>query len=236
MSNLRLFAELESLHATITEQNAELTRSETRLRAAASDERRRLQTTVAEQLGPLMSRLRRGLPPIVMLAGVDPGAAAVECRRLVTTATHLVGTIRSISHGILPPVLVDLGLVPALRALVRRLDVESSLSIADGLAALPADRDRDEAVFLGTRSVVERSLALGAQRIDIRLTCSEGCLATEVSVWDEGGMLEADDLEVVRDRLRSGRGDLTVEWSGDRTTARCWLPAVREPSGVPAIR
>lgn len=133
LRNLRLLAEIESLHETIQRQNLEVAASRSRLIAATEVERRRLDHVVAQRLGPDLDLLRDTLPTFWGDVSMRPDTVVAGCERLAVHATRIVDEMRDISRGVLPPLLADHGLAVALRALVRRLDLDIKLDMAPSI-------------------------------------------------------------------------------------------------------
>ena len=220
LRNLRLLAELESLHETIQAQNGEIAASRDRLAAAAEPERRRLERQVGQRIGPDLAALRGALP---RLSQADPDQLAAGCHRLSGHAAHLVEELRALSRGVLPPVLVDHGLVAALRALLRRLDYPVTLEVTPPVAATRFPAPVETTAYLCCRAALEA--AGGAGRTDaaqLRLWCDGPSVAFTVGHAPAGPASE--DLAALGDRAAALGGELAVVRDDRRTTVTGRLP------------
>jgi signal transduction histidine kinase len=214
LRNLRLLAELNALHATIQQQNLEIAASRRRLVAAAEVERHRLARLVAERLGPDLDALRQALPDLGRQVSAQPETVVAECRRLADHASHLVDEMRALSRGVLPPLLLDHGLAAALRALLRRLDLPTTLDAgpaADG-ARFPVLVETT--VYLCCQAAVGTATVAGchASSTALRLWRDDGVLAFSVS--HDARHLWTDELAALRDRVSTLGGTLTATPDG----------------------
>ncbi|MFW6033695.1 MAG: hypothetical protein ACOC9R_01060 [bacterium] len=221
LRNLRLLAELESLRATIDQQNQQIAASRQRLVAAADDERQRLARFVAQRLGPDLDILRETLPTLEAATGTDPEAVAAGCQRLAAHAGQLVDEIRALSRGVLPPLLTDHGLAPALRALLRRLDLNATLTIE------PSAADRfpphiETTVYLCCRAVLQAGGGRDPSTATVRLRRDAGTLAFTIS--RDQSEPHGDELAIAHDRITTLGGHLTTTPEGGRSSVSGHVP------------
>jgi signal transduction histidine kinase len=250
LRNLRLLAELESVHETIQRQNRELAASRRRLVAAAQAERQRLERLVAQRLGPGLETLRMSLPALAA-TGQPPDALREGCARATSHATQLVDEIRALSRGVLPPLLADHGLAAALRALLRRLDVVATLEIAPSIgssrfpalvettaylccraaleAAASTDQDPAQARTGQARSQ-DRASRAGTEpaAATLKLWRTDGALAFSISF--DSAQPWTDDLAALRERVVTVGGELTVVPGDDWHTIAGTVP-IEPPAG-----
>jgi hypothetical protein len=224
LRNLRLLAELESLHATVQRQNREIAASRRRLVAAARVERRRLEREVSERLGPDLDALRDGLPALRQEAGARPEVMVAGCRRLAGHASHLVAGMRALSRGVLPPLLVDHGLAAALRAMLRRLDTPATLDLAPSVDGRRFAAPVETTVYLCCRAAVRAVTAPAtvaggrAPSTAVRLWRDHGNLAFSVTHgthrrWDDGLVALHDRVATLGGALAAGSGHPDGAWS-----------------------
>ena len=215
LGNVRLLAELESLHDTIQRQNVELASSKRRLVAAAVAERQRLERLVARRIGPDLGMLRETLPALEGDVGSRPDEAAADCERLVAHVTRLVDEMRALSRGVLPPILADHGIVAALRATLRRLDIDVTMETDASIVGHRLPTHVETTAYLCCRAAVDAAAAdRGAAPAALRLWRHDGALSFTVAsnahlAWD-------DDLAALRDRCRTLGGDLHIRADGPR--------------------
>jgi hypothetical protein len=215
--NVRLLAELDALHEAISRQNRELAASKSRLIRAAEIERRELEDRVERRLGPDLILLHNALPALRNESVGQPDALVAECERLAAHATHLVDEIRALSRGILPPVLLDHGLGAALRALVRRLDVEVTLDVPALLAKSRFPLSVETTVYLSCQAALtQAATADGTARATLRLWYEPGRLV--FSVTHNADQAWSDDADALQDRIAALGGEL-VFGPGDQGSA-----------------
>jgi two-component system, NarL family, sensor kinase len=201
LHNLRLTADLASLHETILRQNADLAASRARLVAAAEEARTRLAGAVAERIGPDLEALRAELP----------GPADLD--RHLARATRIVEEVRALSRGVLPRILVDLGLPAALRAMLRRIDVDATLDVAASMGRERLPAAVETTVYLCCHAAVEAATAGAPGAVmGLRLRREEEALVFEI-VTDAPPPGEGE-LAVLRDRVDALGGRLTLERAG----------------------
>jgi signal transduction histidine kinase len=222
LHNLRLLADLESLHATIQLQNQEIAASQRRLVAAAREERDRLERLVAHRIGPDLDALRESLPGLRDAVAPEPERVVAGCRRLAVRADRVVHELRALSRGVLPPLLADHGLAAALRALLRRAGGEVSLQLVP-----PVDRARfpapvETTAYLCCRAAVEpagrpssRPADRAPERTALRLWLDQDIL--RFSITRSPGRPASDELVALRDRVAALGGELGLS-SGDGAT------------------
>jgi hypothetical protein len=209
LGNVRLLTELQSLHDTLRRQNVELASSKRRLVAAAVAERQRLERLVARRIRPDLDMLRETLPALEVDLGDRPDSAADDCERLVGHVTRLVEETRALSRGVLPPVLADHGIVAALRATLRRLDLDVTLEADASVAGHRFPTHVETTVYLCCRAAVDAAAAdRGAAPAMLRLWRQDGALSFSFASgarlnWD-------DDLAALRDRCRTLGGELHI--------------------------
>jgi len=212
LRNLRLIAELESLRATIEQQNQLIDASRHRLLAAAEDERRRLAQLVEQRLGPDLTVLGDTLPTL-QAASSDPQTVSDGARRLATHAGWLIDNIRALSRDVLPPLLSDHGLAPALRALLRRVDTEVTFDVAPSVGVARFPVHIETTVYLCCRAAVD---AAGdgprSAPAELRLWRDDGVLAFSVS--HDAPCQPSDDLAALGDRVTTIGGELTFTPDG----------------------
>jgi hypothetical protein len=210
LRNLRLIAQLESLHQTIQQQNHEIIASRRRLVDAAQVERHRLERVVAQRLQPLLDAVRDALPELQRQLGAQEVSAVEGCRRLTGHATGLVEEVRLLSHGILPPLLLDHGLAPALRALLRRLDRPATLDVASEIDGARFPPPIETTVYLCCRAAASAAPAPGHLPISTALRLWRDNAALAFSVSHDTQHPWTDDLAALQDRVTTLGGELTV--------------------------
>ncbi|HZD00187.1 MAG TPA: hypothetical protein VFA46_08315 [Actinomycetes bacterium] len=224
LRNLRLLAELESLHATIQRQNQELAASRNRIAAAARQERQRLEREIAQRVGPHLEVLRDGLPRLQCEVGARPDRVVSGCAGLAAHATAVVDGMRALSRGVLPPLLVDHGLAAALRALLRRHEGDVTLHMAPSLDAPRLPAHVETTAYLCCRAAVEAAAAPGhdVAHADLRLWRDNGALA--FSVTHSAPRAADGDLAALRDRVSTLGGELVTSPPGQWSTLTGTLP------------
>jgi GAF domain-containing protein len=225
LHNLRLLAELESLHAMIQLQNEEITASQRRLVAAAREERDRLERLVGHRIGPDLDALRQSLPGLRDAVPREPERVVAGCERLAVRADRIVDELRALSRGILPPLLVDHGLAAAVRALLRRVGGDVALQVVP-----PVDRARfpapvETTAYLCCRAAVEaagRPADRVPERTELRLWADQRGL--RFSVTTAPGRPEGDELAALRDRVITLGGELEFASAGGSATLTGRVP------------
>lgn len=225
LGNVRLLAELESLHDTLQRQNLELASSKRRLVAAAVAERQRLQRLVARRIGPDLDTLHETLRALEVEVDVGgrPETAAVGCERLLAHVNGLVDEMRAVSRGVLPPVLADHGIVAALRATLRRLDLDVGLEADASVGGRRFPTHVETTAYLCCRAAVDAAVAdRGAASAVLRLWRHDGTLSFTFAsgarlAWD-------DDLAALRDRVVTLGGELHIGTDGPRCAITGSIP------------
>jgi hypothetical protein len=212
LRNVRLVATLEFLARTIETQNHDLATSQRRLIAAADTERHDLQEAISRRVEPRLDGLRDGLPHLRDLA--EHRSVLVDQARdvLVAEATQLVDEIRAVSRGVLPPVLADHGVAAGVRALLRRLDLDTTLAEDPALDGRRFGAPVESALYLGCRAVV---LALadagGGAPVDVALWLRDERLGFTVSTVSSPVTVPAGhELTVADDRISALGGTLEI--------------------------
>ena len=223
LRNLRLLAELDSLHETILRQNAEITASKKRLITAAEVERRQLAQFVTQRLRPHLALLEDTLPTLRREVYEQPDTMVTECERLTARATRMVDEMRALSRGLLPPLLVDHGLAAALRALLRRLDLEVTLDMPSAIAESRFPAPIESTVYLCCQAVLTAAATgSGGTSATLRIWRDDGCLAFSVTHnARQGG---SDDPTAIRDRITTLGGELVTRLQGQWSTVTGTLP------------
>lgn len=242
LGNVRLLAELGSLHDTLQRQNLELASSKRRLVAAAMAERQRLERLVARRIGPDLDMLRATLPVLEVEVGGRPQTAADDCERLLAHVNRLVDEMRAVSRGVLPPVLADHGILAALRATLRRLDLDVGLEADPSVDGHRFPTHVETTAYLCCRAAVDAAAAdRGAGPAVLRLWCHDGALSF---TFASGARLAwHDDLAALRDRVVTLGGELHIGTDGPRCAITGSIPfghgleresgrvVVRQPEG-----
>lgn len=207
LRNVRLLARLESLRAIIEQQNQQIDASRRRLVAAAEAERQRTALLVEEQLEPDLTVLRDTVPGLRAAVRTDPDAVAAGCQRLAVHATRVVEQIRTLTSSVHPPLLSDHGLAAALRALLRRLDLDATLTIEPS-ARVRFPSHVETTAYLCCRAALEAATE-GRSAAALRLWHDDGALAFSI-VLDKPGSPH-DGLAIVRDRVTTLGGTLNID-------------------------
>jgi signal transduction histidine kinase len=228
LRNLRLLADLESLHETIQRQNQEIAASRDRLVSAAQGERRRLEHLVTQRLGPDLDVLRDTLPRLEEEVSRQQDNEVADCERLAAHATHLVDEIRALSRGVLPPILADHGLVAALRALLRRADIPATLDAGPSVAVSRFPPHVETTVYLCCRAGLEAAARVGgATTAAVRLWRTNDDLA--FSIAHDAPLGSQDHLTTARDRIITLDGRLVIAQEGEWSTVTGTVPVAPHP-------
>lgn len=228
LRNVRLLAELDSLHETVQRQNQEIASSKRRLVAAAGAQRERLEHVVAERLGSDLDILRETLPALCADVSDRPDAVVADCERLLAHATRLVDEMRALSRGVLPPILADHGLAAALRAKLRRLDHDVRLEVEPSIIGYRFPTHIETTVYLCCQAAIDAAAAdRDAAPAALRLRRRNGALMFTFThrahrAWD-------DDLSAFRDRITTLGGELLIHRDGQLTTVSGTMPIDPEP-------
>jgi signal transduction histidine kinase len=228
LRNVRLLAELESLHDTLQRQNHEIASSRSRLVAAAGVQRQQLEQVVAQQLGPDLAILRETLPALLADVSDRPNTVDAECERLVAHATRLVDQMRALSRGVLPPVLADHGLAAALRAKLRRVDADVRLEVEQSIIGCRFPAHVETTVYLCCQAAIDAAAAdRGTGSAALQLSHHNGDLKFTFTGTDHPGWV--NDLVGSRDRITTLGGELTIHRDGQLIAVTGTMPLDREP-------
>jgi hypothetical protein len=228
LRNVRLLAELESLHETLESQNQEIASSKNRLVAAAAAERQRLEYLVVQRLGPDLDMLRETLPALSVDVSDRPDTVVAGCERLVAHATRLVDEIRALSRGVLPPLLADHGLAAALRAKLRRLDLDVRLEVEPSIIGYRFPAHIETTVYLCCQAAIDAAFAdRGTASAALRLWRHNGALTFSFTHSAHRGW--NDDFAAVRDRITALGGELIVHRDGQQSIVTGTMPLDRDP-------
>jgi hypothetical protein len=235
LRNVRLLAELEILHQTLQRQNQEIASSKSRLVATAEAERQRLEQLVVQRLGPDLDILRETLPALRVDVSDRPDTVVAGCERLVAHATRLVDEMRALSRGVLPPILTDHGLAAALRAKLRRLDLDVRLDVEPSIIGHRFPAHIETTAYLCCQAAIDAALTgSDAASAALRLWRHNGALAFSFTHsahrgWDD------DDLAALRDRITTLGGELIIHRDGQQSTVTGTMPLDREPGQNPTL-
>jgi hypothetical protein len=230
LRNVRLDATLEFLAQTIETQNRDLATSQRRLIVAADTERRHLQDAINRRVEPRLNGLRDGLPHLRNLA--EQRSVMVDQARdvLVAEATLLVDEIRAVSRGVLPPVLADHGVAAGVRALLRRLDLDTTLAEDPALEGRRFGAPVESAVYLGCRTVVlALADASGGAPVEVALWLRDERLRFTISTAGSPVTVPAGhELTVADDRISALGGTLEIATTERMVTANGAVPLLSD--------
>jgi hypothetical protein len=228
LRNVRLLAELESLHNELQHQNEEIASSKNRLVAAASAQRQWLEHVVAQRLGPDLDTLRETLPALCAATGERPDTVVAGCEGLVAYTTRLVDEMRAVSRGVLPPILADHGLVSALRAKLRRLDFDVRLEVQPSIIGCRFPAHVETTVYLCCQAAIDAAVAdHGTNSTTLRLSRHDGALTFSFThlphtTW-------SDDLTASRERITTLGGELNIHRDGQQIAVTGTMPLDHQP-------
>lgn len=229
LRNLRLLAELDDLHRVIQDQNHRVAASRSRMIAAAADERRNFERSVETHVVPHLAVLREAVPELRALVRQDPETAATRCDELVDRATRVVEEIRGLSRGVLPPVLADHGLAAALRADLRRLNLEVEMDVSTSFGRF--DTNIEVATYLCCRAALDDARASGSTRASLSLATSHGMV--HFAVTHDGATPAGEPAGTERDLIETLGGTLRAVRDADRTVVSGDIPLdVAQPTSL----
>jgi signal transduction histidine kinase len=228
--DMRTMAELRQLRSRIQAGNADLAASRSRLARAEAEERAQLRHIVQVEVLPAVLDLRHALPTLEAIRAGDVHGRDLEYAAL--QSRELAQKIRGLAHDVLPPVLAGRGLAAALRAHVRRLGADVTLTV-------PASRRLPESMEAalyacgrllvdtvgGTSGPVALTLTVSAEDVQLAVTAT-----TEGD--DVGDNLREHALRLLGDRLGVLGGALMTASSERVTEIRCHVPLTAESKGA----
>jgi signal transduction histidine kinase len=141
--------------------------------------------------------------------------------------------MRSLSRGLLPPLLLDYGLAAALRAMMRRVDLDFTFDMAPTLTEARFPPPIESTVYLCCQAVLDAASGAGAAAATLRIWRDNGCLA--FSVTHDAGMDWSDDETALRDRIATLGGNLVTDTAGQQSTVMATLPLTEEPGGPTSL-
>lgn len=217
-----LAMERERLTAALLAGRAALRESRARIVESGDLERRRLARDLHDGLQArlVVLALRAGTLADRTAPPLDEQARAVR-----TDAETAIAELRGLVHGILPALLVQRGLVAALRELVDRMPLPSTVRLPEEDARLPVTVET-AAYFTVAEALSNAVKHAAAQALWVSLTRDGGHLAVEVRDDGVGGAhLTGGGLRGIADRVEAlgGRLDL-LSPPGRGTRLRVELP------------
>ncbi len=242
-SEERLRALTMHLEQIVTDRTQELTQSQDRLRALATElnlteqrERKRLAMELHDHLAQMLVLCRLKLGQSKRIAGVVP-----ECQRLIQQTEDVLNEAltytRTLVADLAPPVLHDFGLPAALKWLadyMERHELAVALEMEDGESVVLPE-NQAVLLFQSVRELLmnaSKHADTGAATVAVRRR--EGLL--EIEVRDEGKGMDPGAADVhprsakfglfsIRERMRAMGGDFVVDSAPARgTTATLTLP------------
>jgi glucose-6-phosphate-specific signal transduction histidine kinase len=139
---------------------------------------------------------------------------------LAARAARIADGIRGLSRGIHPPVLVDHGLTAAIRAMLRRLDVDVALDVDASVGDTRFPAPVETTVYLCCQAAVHA--AAGARSVAVRLWREDDALAFAVS---HDTYCDDDALAGVRDRVATLGGEIVTRNRVGRSAVTGRVPA-----------
>lgn len=224
---VRLTVENDRLQAEVRAQLTEVRASRARIVEATDAERRRIERDIhdgAQQrlvaLSLAIGRARGQLGP-----AADPELEATLAQASDELRAALA-ELRELARGIHPAILTQAGLEPAVRSLVDRAAVPTTLDFA--LTSRLPEPVEAAAYFVVSEALtnVAKHAAAGSTRVGLR--AEKGTLVVEVRDDGCGGADPArgSGLRGLRDRVEAVGGTLeTMSPAGGGTTVRATLPA-----------
>lgn len=226
-ADMRTIAELQQLRTRIEDGNVELAASRFRLARAEEEERAHLRQIVQSEMLPAVLDLQGALPSLeaVRAGDVDLDDAARQAREL---ADRICG----LAHDVLPAVLADRGLAAGLRAYVRRLGADVTLTVPES-HRLP--EPMEAALYICGRLLLD-ALTTDAGPVAVTLAVSPQAVhltATTPATIDDLGN---KTLRLLTDRLSVLGGDLTTTSFDHTTEISCTVPLTIDPEQPPSAR
>jgi signal transduction histidine kinase len=218
-ADMRTIAELRQLRSRIEDGNLELAASQSRLACAEEQERAHLRQTVQSEVLPAVLDMQAALPPLAAIHAGD-----VDLDDAARQARELADIIRGLAHDVLPAVLADRGLAAGLRAYVRRLGADVTLTVPES-HRLP--EPMEAALYICGRLLLDATttnagpvaVTLAVNRHTVQLSAT-----ASTAIDDVGNKRREHTLRLLADRLSVLGGNLTTT-SFDRVThIRCIVP------------
>ena len=212
---------------TVERQRRELQALARRVITLQEDERRMLSRELHDDIGQDITAIK--LSAQMMLNDNDAARRAETIADIGAIADQAVVKLRNISLLLRPPQLDELGLVPALRWQAESLLRKGGTALELDLHPLRerASPEAEVACFRIAQEALTNALRhAAAQRISVRLSCSDGLLVLEVD--DDGRGLPAEHrsglgLVTMRERAHQLGGEVgitTPPEGGTRVSAR----------------
>jgi signal transduction histidine kinase len=209
--------------------------TQTRIRTAAGDERRRIERDLHDGAQQRLVALAINLGLAAERSGDDGEHAAAVMRRLALEVEHALDELRALTRGVPPAPLADGGLVEGLRAAALRSPIPATV-LGAGVRRYPAEIE-NAAYFCCLEAMQNAAKhALGATAVVIDLSEAE---ELRLEVRDDGAGFDparvAGGLGLIsmRERLAAVGGELTVVSSpghGTRIIGSIPLGTVARPS------
>jgi signal transduction histidine kinase len=207
------------LRAAIAAQLVEVNESRSRITAAQTVERRRLERNLHDGAQQRLLALAMNQQAALVNGGEGQLREALSdgIRELQAT----VGELRDLANGLHPSVLSDGGIGAALDDLARRSPIPMHLDVTD--ARFDAEVEAC-AWFVACEAITNAQKHAGADRIVVSAHAHDGWL--EMAVEDDGGggaRRDGSGLQGIRDRASAAGGSLEVEdrpFGGTRVVAR----------------
>jgi signal transduction histidine kinase len=136
LHNVRLTTQLQATLDELAASSTALSASRSRLVAASTTERQRLERRITAAVRPHLTAIAERLPAVGQVLDDGPRASAL-LEELAEQAVRALEALRDVARGVFPPVLADRGLLPALEAAAAASTTPVTVH-AQGLPRLPA--------------------------------------------------------------------------------------------------
>ena len=219
------FSELVTTSISIVETREQLTASRARIVAATDQARQRFERDLHDGVQQRLVAIGLQLRMLEARMGGELAEAAALLRPLHDELDEAADAVQELARGIHPAILSRGGLTRALRALVRRADVPTTMAIEE----LPR---LGEQVEVAAHHVVSEALAnatrhAAAATVEVVVRLRDERLEIVVADDGAGGADPAGGgLVALADRVEAVGGTLAIDSpAGVGTTVRAWLPA-----------
>jgi signal transduction histidine kinase len=237
LHNYRLAMELRARLKELSLQDADLRDSRERLVSAADTSRRVIEREIREGVERRLLGIAADLDAAETTLKHDSEATAMLLESLAARTNETLEALRDLARGIYPPLLVDKGLVVALEAHIRKIGLDVTLTVDDGLSEVRFDRSVETSCYFCLRETLDNiARHAGGAHAWIDITRQSDHL--EFSVRDQGPGFDMSQaggqrgLQSMRDRVEAAGGELTVRSTrGEGTTVTGWIPLQALPEG-----
>ena len=230
LENHRLTAQASALLREVNEAQA-------RIRAAADDERRRIERDLHDGAQQRLVALGINLGIAAESAGDDGEHAAAVLRRLSAEVERTLQELRSLTHGVHPAPLTDGGLLDGLQAAARVSPLPTTV-LGDGVQRYPPEIE-GAAYFCCLEAMQNAAKHAGSATALVIELSARGTLRLEVrddgAGFDLDRVVDGTGLVNMRDRLAAVGGELMIVSSpghGTRIVGTIPLAAATPSRGV----